>query len=349
MRIVVYGQERRVGVWQDEFVVDVNRACAAMLSRHGRRDSPERACADAPPDLAAFIEAGPVALRSAREAVEYSFAEPDPSYVIPEAQARFRAPWPGRRIACAGGNYSDHLLGMQRRRPGNEHATVESVRTRAREEGQWGFWKVPVEVVGPDEHVPYPRHSRYLDYEGELAIVLAYRAKEIPAHDAAKHVWGMTLLNDWSKRDDPSPAPSGISYNQRKNFDGSTSMGPCIVVGDVDPPNVDVQTAVNGEVRQRFNTREMVFSFGEMLAFLSRDFTFVPGDVVSGGTAGGTAADQTVVGPDGSRPRDLFLKVGDVVEVSSPTIGVLRNSIVETEGQHPGATASERKLGGTRK
>jgi len=139
-------------------------------------------------------------------------------------------------------------------------------------------------------------------------------------------VWGITLLNDWSKRDGMG-SPRPMSYNVPKNFDGCTSMGPCIVVGELAAQNVDVQTCVNGQVRQAFNTRDMIFSFGEVLEYLSRDFTFVPGDVISGGTAAGTAADKTKRAPDGSRPKDLFLKPNDHVELSSPAIGSLANRI----------------------
>ena len=115
-----------------------------------------------------------------------------------------------------------------------------------------------------------------------------------------------------------------------KNFDGACTMGPCIVVGEHDFRNVDVQTRVNGEVRQSFNSRDMVFSFGEILEHLSRDFTFLPGDIISGGTGAGTAADTTKPLPDGTRPLDKFLKMGDVVEVSSPQIGAISNRLVPT-------------------
>ncbi len=72
----------------------------------------------------------------------------------------------------------------------------------------------------------------------------------------------------------------------------------------------------------------MVFSFGELLEYLSPDFTFVPGDLVYGGTGAGTAQDSTKLNPDGSRPKDRFLKAGQVVEVSSPRIGTLTSTIV---------------------
>ena len=105
-------------------------------------------------------------------------------------------------------------------------------------------------------------------------------------------------------------------------------MGPCIVVGEADPANTDMETLVNGEVRQRFNTRDMVFTFGEYLEYLSRDFTLYPGDVISGGTAAGTAADSSELLRDNSSAPERFLKPGDFVEMRSPSIGSLRTRVV---------------------
>ena len=105
-------------------------------------------------------------------------------------------------------------------------------------------------------------------------------------------------------------------------------MGPCIVVGETDPTNTDLETIVNGERRQHFNTRDMVFTFGEYLEYLSRDFTLYPGDIISGGTAAGTAADSSALLPDKSSAPERFLKPGDVVEMKSPTIGSLRTRVV---------------------
>jgi 2-keto-4-pentenoate hydratase/2-oxohepta-3-ene-1,7-dioic acid hydratase in catechol pathway len=306
MKIVVFGDEQRVGALHDGFVVDLNRASERL-----------------PSQLQPFIAGGQSVLDEARRAIEQASA----GARTPIGEVKLHAPWPMRRIACVGGNYAAHLAGMEGGRGGDGEVTLESITQKTRAAGQWGFWKVPAEVAGPDDEVPYPKRTEYFDYEGEVAIIIGKRIKDASASQLADCVWGVTLLHDWSIRDGMTPSSRPMSYNLAKNFDRSTSMGPCIVVGELDPQNVDVQLTVNGKQRQNYNTREMIFNFGEVLEYLSRDFTFVPGDVIAGGTSVGTAADQTKRGPDGSRPKDLFLKVGDVVEVSSPSIGALCNRI----------------------
>ena len=99
-------------------------------------------------------------------------------------------------------------------------------------------------------------------------------------------------------------------------------------MSEADPTNIDIETLVNGERRQHFNTRDMVFTFGEYLEDLSRDFTLYPGDIISGGTAAGTAADSSELLPDGSSTPERFLRLGDVIEMSSPSIGSLRTRVV---------------------
>jgi len=307
VKIVVFGPAQRVGAWAGDNVIDLNRADAKL-----------------PAQLEALIAAGGAALDSARRIIEErTGAAPDGQAVLKGSDVKLHAPWPGRRIACAGGNFAEHLRGME----SGPNVTLDDVTRRARDRGQWGFWKVPAEVAGPDGEIPFPKRTRYFDYEGEAAIVIGKRGKDIPASKIDGYVWGVTLLNDWSIRDG-AYKPFPMSYNGAKNFDMSTSMGPCIVVGELAAQDVPVQTSINGEVRQSYNTSQMIFSFGEILEYLSQDFTFVPGDVISGGTNAGTAADKTPKGPDGAKARDLFLKPSDVIEVSSPKIGTLRNKIV---------------------
>lgn len=308
MKIVVFGPEQRVGALVNGKIVDLNRADQSL-----------------PSNLAAFIAAGKNAVEAAQRAIKSASG----AALLDAKGVKLHAPWAHKRVAMVGGNYADHLAGMNANMHG-EPLTPDSVKkafNAAREKGQWGFWKVLDECAGDGDDIVFPKRTRYLDYEGEIAIVVGKRGKDIPASRIADYVWGVTVVNDWSIRDGGG-TPRTMSYNTAKNFDGSCTLGPCIAVGEVDCQSVDCETRVNGEMRQHFNTRDMIFRFGEVLEFLSRDFTFVPGDVISGGTAAGTAADRTKPNPDGTKPTDLFLKKGDVVEVSSPQIGSIRNKLV---------------------
>ena len=329
MKIVLFGPERRVGAWGGGRIIDLNRAFASYL-REQRGDARAQAHADEriPPRLENFIALGDGALEDADLAVQH-VAESGVGLaaIVPDANSvQLHAPWPGRRIACVGGNYAAHLAGMWAGRPGVTGDLAQITRM-AKEEGQWGFWKVPDAVAGPEEEIPLPKRTRRFDYEGEVAIVIGRKGKDISADRIDEFVWGITLFNDWSIRDGASQGKP-VSYNLAKNFDGSASIGPCIVVGELDHRNIDVETCVNGEVRQSYNTEEMIWPFAEVLEYLSRDFTFVPGDVIAGGTSAGTAADRTRGQPEGARSLDFFLKVNDVVEVSSPQIGKLSNRVV---------------------
>jgi acylpyruvate hydrolase len=315
MKIAVFGPERRVGVIAGEQIIDLNRASAKLPAR-----------------LLTFIESGKPALDEARRIADHygNSAPTNDGIVQTLSDVELYAPWPDRRIACVGGNYAKHLLGMWANRLGKNDITVEEVAVEAKKAGQWGFWKVAADVAGPGATIPFPKRVTYFDYEGEVAIIIGKRGKNIPASKIDDYVWGVTLFHDWSIRDGGG-TDRAVSYNLQKNFDGAASMGPCIVVGETDQQDVDVETRVNGVVRQSYSTREMIWDFGEVLEYLSQDFTFVPGDVIAGGTSAGTAADKSRRGPDGKRPLDLFLKVGDVVEVSSSKIGALSNKIIASD------------------
>jgi 2-keto-4-pentenoate hydratase/2-oxohepta-3-ene-1,7-dioic acid hydratase in catechol pathway len=334
MRVVVFGDQRRVGALDGDRVVDLEEAFTA-LARDAGEEASEEGRARVPADLPSFIEGGAQALANAargleraRTAAQGEIGPGGHALWHPAGQVRLRAPWPGRRIACAGGNYGDHLARMQANLEGIEEASAEEAARRARRAGQWGFWKVTDEVAGPDDDIPKPRRSELFDYEGEIAVVLGARGKDVTAAAAPGMVWGFTLLNDWSVRNDMG-RPRPMSYNLAKNFDGCVSMGPAIAVGEGDFASAEVELRVNGELRQKFSTMGMIFSFGEIIENLSRDFSLLPGDVIAGGTAAGTAADSTKPGPGGERSAELYLKPGDVVELSSPWVGTLANRIVE--------------------
>jgi len=336
MKIVVFGPERCVGALVGEKVIDLNRGMTKQLQERGESKAEEQAATRLPSQLLTFIESGASGLENAQRVIEqFAKVAPgdergEPKVVHNASDVKLHAPWPERRIACVGGNYAAHLAGMWANRLGKTDVSIEQITEEAKKGGQWGFWKVPAEVAGPNETIPFPRRVTYFDYEGEVAIVIGKRGKNIPADKIREYVWGVTLFHDWSIRDGGG-TDRMVSYNLQKNFDGAVSMGPCIVVGETDHQDVDAETRVNGVVRQSYSTKEMIWNFAEVLEYLSQDFTFVPGDVIAGGTSAGTAADKSRRGPDGKRPLDLFLKIGDTVEVSSSKIGALSNKIVASE------------------
>jgi acylpyruvate hydrolase len=334
MKIVVFGPERRVGALRDGMVVDLCGAFAKYArEKSGERHPRRLAEALVPSDLAHFIDGGQRTLDNAAKAIDYLFGgaqdrlDPRGAMLVdPVAETRLHAPHPaGARIACAGGNFADHAAAMAERMTGKPFAG--DARTHIRNAGIWGFWKIHREIVGPEGNIVYPEKANRVDYEGELAIVLGKKGTDIKAADARDYVWGVTLLGDWSIRSPREPA-AHHNFAMGKNFDTSCSLGPCIAVGEADAFAADVETLVNGERRQAFNTRDMVFSFGEYLEYLSADLTLYPGDIISGGTAAGTAADSSPRLPDGSSAPERYLKPGDTVEIRSPAVGSLRAAVV---------------------
>jgi 2-keto-4-pentenoate hydratase/2-oxohepta-3-ene-1,7-dioic acid hydratase in catechol pathway len=308
MKIVVFGQDRRVGALVSDSVIDLNAADPSL-----------------PVDLESFIIAGEAALDKAQRVIDNAPG----AAVKPLSQIALRAPLAHRgvKICMAGANYADHIFdNMHRQDPS---ITFDQVREKSRERGISGFWKLSSFVTDPGSDITYPAKTSWLDYEGEVAIVLGKQVKDTKASDLLGSIWGYTLQNDWSARDVGDAPLGSLSWSSQKNWDGSSTIGPCIVVGEIsDPQNVDFQTTVNGELRQKGNTKDMTFSFAEYLEHITRDITFNPGDMISAGTCKGTAMDQTPRAGDGFESDKLFLRVGDVVEVSSPQIGSIRNQIV---------------------
>ena len=331
MKIVVFGPERRVGALRGDSVVDISRAVAKYLAeRESEVHALALAEALAPSELARFVEGGGRALEYTQKALDYLGAGAQDTHdpqgaecVLPAAATVLHAPRPeGARIACAGGNFADHAAAMAEKMRGRPYEGDATAQVRGA--GIWGFWKVVREVLGPGGEIAYHDRADRLDYEGEAAIVLGRRGRDIRAADAQAYIWGVTLFGDWSIRSPRETGGGPYSFVIHKNFDGCCSLGPAIAVGEADPFALDVETLVNGERRQRYNTRDMVFSFGEYLEYLSRDLTLYPGDIISGGTA----ADSSPLLPDRSSAPERFLKPGDAVEIRSPAVGSLAARIV---------------------
>jgi acylpyruvate hydrolase len=345
MKLVVYGPDRRLGALEGDQVIDLNFAYAKYLRE--TKDEPlpyQMASAIVPADLGSFIESGQRAIDGSQEAISYltgkAAVQAGPRgerLVEPRAGLKLHAPYAQRaRLIMGGGNYIVHSQGMGYRDAEGGRVELQKVYEESRKKGIWGFYCFTDNAIGPEEDIVYPARTDRLDYEGEVAVVLGKAGKDIPASKAADYYWGYMLQNDVSARTTiPERDNPQSTFNRPKNFDTSICGGPCIVVGELpDAQNITWETHVNGERRQTGNTKDMTFSFAEYVEYMSSDMTLRPGDVISAGTTAGTAQDSSEIMPgtgDGrmaKRDPKLFLKPGDVVEISNPLIGVLRNRVV---------------------
>lgn len=337
LKVAVYGQQRRLGLVVGDRVVDLQKVAA-------RLSSPEEAEAVVGHDLRAFIEGGDGALKTARQVARFAKedleglrGERGEKVVFRLGPAKLLAPVTDSfkfKIMCIGANFADHFVGLSRNSPASmgkdrKVLTLEEARAQALSTPQWGFYKMGSSVSNPGEDVPYPSRTRLLDYEGEVALIIGKGGKDIKRSRLLDHVFGYTLFDDFSLRDNMDKGV--MNFARVKNFQGSGALGPVVALKDEapDPQDIDFSASVNGEVRQRGNTKDMIRGFAEWVEFLSEDIVLNPGDVIASGTCAGTAADSSKRDEDGNFLPGRFLKIGDVVEVSSKKIGgTLRNRIV---------------------
>jgi 2-keto-4-pentenoate hydratase/2-oxohepta-3-ene-1,7-dioic acid hydratase in catechol pathway len=179
------------------------------------------------------------------------------------------------------------------------------------------FAKFRNALAPPDATVELPEASEKVDYEAEVAFVVGRRCKEIGAADALEAIAGYMLLNDLSARDLQFATPQ---WMPGKVFDGSAPCGPAMVTPDEAgaPDAISFALDLNGERMQEASTSDLIFSIPELLSRLSHWMTLEPGDVVSTGTPSGVGSVRD--------PR-VWLKPGDEIVISSPSLGELRTTI----------------------
>ncbi|HWS44256.1 MAG TPA: fumarylacetoacetate hydrolase family protein [Acidimicrobiia bacterium] len=217
-----------------------------------------------------------------------------------------RSPVPvPRMIWGVGLNYRDHAA--ETGRPLPEAPTL--------------FAKSPGAVIAPGEPIVVPPHVTQPDYEGELAVVIGRRARDVRVDEALAFVAGVTVGHDVSSRDHQYTTGQ---WTWSKSFDTFCPLGPEVV--SLDEIDLDrglaIETRVSGEVLQSSNTSELVFPVPELIAWISQGCTLEPGDVILTGTPAGVGAARTP-------PR--WLVDGDVVEVTIEGVGTLRNPVVRKD------------------
>ncbi|MBL8140720.1 MAG: fumarylacetoacetate hydrolase family protein [Acidobacteria bacterium] len=208
------------------------------------------------------------------------------------------------------------------------------------EEGEKANWVHPIRpwivffqnvdaIIGPDEAVVYPDHlTEELDYELELAVVLAKPGKHFTADEAGEYIGGYLIFNDITARDIQRREMQSANFCFSKSIDTFCPLGPWIVTPDEipDPHDLRMELRVNGESRQVSHSGRMAVTIHQILAHYS-PLGYSAGDVLSTGTVSGVAGFS-------ADPRAWYLKPGDVMEAEIERVGVLRNPVVSWQQAH---------------
>lgn len=211
---------------------------------------------------------------------------------IPIGEVKLLPPVSPSKIVCLGRNYREHAEEL-----GNTVPAEPLI-----------FLKPPSAITGPEQPIIYPQMSDRVDYEGELAVVIKKKLKNLKEGEAwADYVLGYSCFNDVTARDLQS---KDVQFTRAKSFDTFAPFGPCLVT-DLNPEGLHLKTFLNGKLVQAGNTRNMIFTVPFLLHFISRIMTLEPGDVIATGTPAG-------VGP---------MQPGDRVEVQIEGIGTLSNFV----------------------
>ena len=300
MKLVTYRAtietEARLGVLKDDLVIDVE----ALGDAYGT---------DLPDTMLGMIDAGKPGLTALREMTTGDDTVPvDTSVPVSTVTLCAPIPRPRKNIWGIGLNYTEHVAESARALDTSNELPQKPVL----------FTKPPTAVIGPNEPILHDsKMTQQLDWEVELAVVMASGGKHIAQADAMNHIFGYTVLIDVSARDNRRSGQWIFSKGQ----DSFAPMGPCIVTADeLDAGNLDLWLTKNGEEKQRSNTRFLLFTIPELIADISTGMTIEPGDIIATGTPAGVGA--------GRDPQE-WMWPGDTIVACVEGIGSLRHPIVD--------------------
>ncbi|MCX4756078.1 fumarylacetoacetate hydrolase family protein [Kitasatospora purpeofusca] len=260
-----------------------------------------------PSDLLGLVAAGEPTLASVRELL--TDAPGEGPLVRRLAEVVLRAPLRPGKIVGVGLNYVEHVA--------ESHRTLDTERELP--DRPVLFSKPSTAVTGPGQPILHNAElTEQLDWECELAVVIGTPAHRVTEADALRHVFGYSIVNDISARDQRRSGQWFFSKGQ----DSYAPFGPVVVTADEipDPQRLDLSLRVNGELRQDSNTRHMLFGIARLIADISSGVTLEPGDVIATGSPSGVGA--------GMVPPQ-FLRPGDLVEATIEGIGTLANPVVD--------------------
>ena len=302
MKLVTYrshpASEGRLGVIHGELVIDIQRLGNSVG-------------ADFASSMLALIDQGPDALDAIRAALKSTEGKRDAgvSEYLSNVKLLAPIPRPRKNIFGIGLNYVEHVA---------ESAKTLDTSTALPDKPVL-FSKPPTTVIADGEPIQHnAAMTQQLDWEVELAVIIGKRATRISKDDAMSHVFGYTVLNDISARDNRRAGQWIFSKGQ----DSYAPMGPVIVTADEieDPHNLELWLTKNGVEKQRSNTKHLLFDIPTLISDISSGITLEPSDIISTGTPAGVGA--------GRDPQE-WMWPGDVIECGVEKIGTLRNPVVK--------------------
>ncbi len=299
MKLVSFGpagEERPGAVTDDRLILDLNRASGGEIRT-----------------IRGLLDRGEAGL----ERVARWLDRPEEEWLEPAAGVRLGPPVTNPvTIVGVGLNYHSHTSEQKARLP----------------ERPLLFSKAPTSLAGDGDPLSYPVDEENFDYEAELAFVIGKPALRIDPERWQEYVVGYTIVNDVSARD---AQYADRKWFRGKSYDTTCPMGPYLVTRDeiVDPHDLRITAHLNGELRQDGTTSDLIFRVPDLLAFASRNITFMPGDVFATGTPGG-------VGIFMQPPA--CMQIGDEIRVTLEKVGSLTNRICECVAPGPSVYPSPR-------
>jgi 2-keto-4-pentenoate hydratase/2-oxohepta-3-ene-1,7-dioic acid hydratase in catechol pathway len=293
------GNQNRFGFeLQEGRIVDLLEAAGELAAR-GELPISKEDLLDTP-DLKSWLSRGAQFIEVARRIGE--LLEENSEAVYPIEDVRLLPPIPDpEKIVCIGLNYRDHAEEQNLSLPQNPLI----------------FAKFSSSLIGNDDEIQLPAISQKVDPEAELCVVMLESGKELSPDKARQAIAGYTIGNDVSARDLQF---SDKQWVRGKSCDTFAPCGPFLVTEDEigDPHQLDIELSVNGKVQQSSNTRHLIFDCYTLVSYISQSITLKTGDLIFTGTPAGVGV---------FRKPPVFLKAGDVVEVSIEKIGTLRNPV----------------------
>lgn len=299
MKLVTYRAsieaEARLGVLNDDLVIDVE----ALGDAFGH---------DMPDTMLGLIDAGKPTLAALKDMVSEKTVPINTSAPISTVSLCAPIPRPRKNIWGIGLNYTEHVAESARALDTANELPQKPVL----------FTKPPTAVIGPNEPIQHnSKMTQQLDWEVELAVIMASGGKHIDHDDAMNHIFGYTVLIDVSARDNRRSGQWIFSKGQ----DTFAPMGPCVVTADdIDPSNLDLWLTKNGEEKQRSNTQFLLFDIPTLIADISTGMTIEAGDIIATGTPAGVGA--------GRDPQE-WMWPGDTIVASVEGIGSIQHPIVD--------------------